>query len=377
VSGIIGKLMALTHGQRRYSPLPEDATGAVRCASPHTRSEARRGAPAVLLLTCALGLGLSRSAHASEDRFEWDAPAGCPNAARVLLAVSSLLGPEPLDFGPYQRISGRVERVAGDWHLSLELVEGTRRRSRVIMAPTCSDLAQAAGVAIALALDATAAPGAGDARSREHDRKATRLELASSAQPPKDADAARAQTSSLQSEAVTAPSDGSSGAIMIGGETLLDMSALPKPAFGLQLSAGWQTGRGELSAYGLLLPTQSDSAGSSGVVEFSLLAAGLRARYELARGVVDVAGSAGVELGGISSKGEGLVDAGAFTNGWLAPNLDLDLGTRISGGWSWRATGGALLPLYRPQYRINGDESVHRPSALGLRVAFGVFLALD
>jgi hypothetical protein len=107
------------------------------------------------------------------------------------------------------------------------------------------------------------------------------------------------------------------------------------------------------------------------------MAAGLHARYELARGAVNVAAGAGLELGGLSAKGAGLVDSGAFTDWWLAPNLGLDLGTRIAGDWSWRATGNALLPLFREEYRINGDELVHRPSSLGLRAALGFFVALD
>ncbi len=97
-----------------------------------------------------VALLVAPTAHAAPDTspaplaevLDWHAPEGCPDVVALEQSLKDVLG-EPLDFGRLERVRGSVERRASDWTLTLELIENGRRRTRLITARACADLADA------------------------------------------------------------------------------------------------------------------------------------------------------------------------------------------------------------------------------------------
>jgi hypothetical protein len=333
------------------------------------------------MLVAAFALQAPREVSAAEERLSWDAPRGCPGVEAVRAAVSAVAGSRNIHFGPLRSARGRVERAGSEWRLSLELVVGSRRRSRILTAPSCEDLVQAAGVAIALAFDTSldeADDAAGSAAAAEATEPAPpdpETELGSSARPD-----ALTPVPLIAPDAPSSPSPSefqpvAAAALQLGANALVDGAALRRAALGVELSFGWRLGALDITAYGAWLPVQRDVQVQSGSAEFSLLAGGLRAGYLLLDGVAGVAGYLSLELGRLSARGIGLIDARTFNDLWVAPGAGVELEKRLAAGWSLEARVGAIVPLVRESYAVNADERIHRPAAVGVRAGAGVGFA--
>jgi hypothetical protein len=339
------------------------------------------------LLAAVLALQAPRDVFAAEERMRWDAPLGCPGLEAVRAAVSAIAGSRKIELGR-RSVRGRVERAGAKWRLLLELEDGLRRRSRILTAPRCEDLVQAAGVAIVLAFDTSAEAGKLDEPGEPEVTEggtatAEEAELAQRDSGTERPPPAPVETPApLPPLAPEAPSSSppteipvSAGALQLGANALVDGAALRRAALGVELSFGWRWGALELAAYGAWLPPQRYVQGSRGTADFALLSGGIRAGYALAVGVVDLAGYISLELGRLSARGVDLIDARTFHDLWVAPSAGVQLEKRIAAGWSLVARAGALLPLTREGYDINADERIHRPAALGVRGSAGVGLA--
>jgi len=321
---------------------------------------------------------------ASEPRFEWDAPLGCPDGDAVLAAVSVLVDAPVVDFGAFRSIQGRVEQMGAEWRLSLELVDGSRRRSRVIAAPTCEDLAQAAEVAIALALDATHAAASVEPSPRAgRESEATLAGPAAAGVPDAERPGVARMSSSeaptaerhVDTAEVAIPRE--HGAVSIAAEAVFDAAALRDGAFGVQISGGWRQGSNAVSGYGVWLPPRTDAIAGAGSVRFALLAGGVRLQHEFTHELVTLTGEIGVELGELSATGVALADAHEFSDFWLAPNVGLALGDALGAGWSWHASATGLVPVFRQAYHVDGDELVHQPPIVDFRAAIGFGLVVN
>lgn len=381
--------------------------GAARCSGYAGHRAARRWRSVLLSCLCGAFMLAAGFARAGADaRFEWDAPVECPSAAMVLDTVRVLRGTSAehlAEMSTVRAIHGRVDRVGALWQLSLELLDGRRRRTRVITAPTCDDLARAAGVAIALALDG-AGPNAAEA-SREtrslaelerddpaHDELAgsgTTLSLDDGASRASEHERAMSATNprapserdGVNAPASPIPSDGPVGGLAvdsaegvaprIGALFTMDGSALPRVTPGVEAFAGVAAGAFELAGYGVFLPARDQAQGARGGVRFSLLAGGLRTTHRLVTRAIDVTVHAAVELGALRAQGVGLIDARAFSDLWLAPGAGLDLGKHLAGGLSLVTGASVIVPLFREAYDVNGDERLHRPDSLGWRAHAG------
>jgi len=314
-----------------------------------------------------------RHALAAESRFEWDAPAACPSGEQVRAALGELLGPAPLDFGPFLSVRADVEQRGTEWELVLDLDDGERKRSRIIHAPECADLVEAARVAIALAVDAEGEAGAGLGAS------AHGLEGA-----PAEAAAPSPTTSSVAPDAPLvslpdAPASGESSraTFRLHATALVDAAATPGAALGGSSGAELLQGRWSVGPYLLFLPGEEEAAGAVALVRFSLLAGGLRACLRLIDGIVEARACAGMEVGRLYSSGKGLVDANRYSDWWVTPSAGLRFLSPLGGGWAIQAQGDALVPLIRESYVVNQTQPVFRPPSVGLRAALGVSLSLD
>jgi hypothetical protein len=78
----------------------------------------------------------------------WEAPAACPDRARMVAAIEAELG-RPLDAAAVD-VAGRVEPAGSGWRVTLRLGSG----ERVVEARTCADLVATGALIVALAIDA-------------------------------------------------------------------------------------------------------------------------------------------------------------------------------------------------------------------------------
>jgi hypothetical protein len=113
-----------------------------------------------------LGLGivwggavLARTLAAATP-IEWEAPEGCPGVQVVHEELQRALGHELGELGGLSRVRGAIVAEAAGYRLTLEVSDAGRRSLRFIHAERCQDLANAAALAIALAIHAR--PGASD-----------------------------------------------------------------------------------------------------------------------------------------------------------------------------------------------------------------------
>jgi hypothetical protein len=334
-----------------------------------------------VLLGALAALAVARNgvAAAAEERFAWTAPLACPDGDSVLAAVAELTAPRPVDFAAFRSIRGGVERVGSQWQLSLELVDGSRRSSRRLSAPSCEDLARAASVAIALALDSAREGSPASAASDDTPALATAAAAESEA-PVRSAEALRATLEAHDpSDFATEQSAADASQpteLTLAAQGVFDAAALPKPALGLGVAAGLRHARWAGLAHALWLPVQSKAAGAAGRVEFSLFAAGLRGCYRIGGLPLQISACAGVELGRTSARGIGLQQAATFADWWLASGTGLDLSGELGASWFWQAQADAVVPWLREKYLLNGTDVVHRAPLPGFRADLGIGVAI-
>ena len=91
----------------------------------------------------------------------------------------------------------------------------------------------------------------------------------------------------------------------------------------------------------------------------------------LARTPLELSSHVALEVGRLSARGVSLENAREFHDLWLAPELGMGIAQSLGGGLELTARGGALLPLLRERYAVDG-ELVHRPALLGWRAALGL-----
>jgi hypothetical protein len=270
----------------------------------------------------------------------------------VKARVSELLGQPQLELKDVRRVEGRVTETFGGWTLELTVVDALGTRERVLTAEQCSDLAEAAAVAITLAFEA--------ARSRAESAAIQLTPPPATHEPPPDAplpeDADQTQETAR-------------GAI--GLELVLDPTTLPSAVIGPSLSAALRWPNVRLGIYAMWLPDGKMTVAPSQGIEMSLLGGGARACYTIGHGIVDTAACAGFEAGRLSARGAGLAGAQTVTDLWLAPQLGLELSPRVTDTLALFARADLVVPLLRQKYAVNETQDVYELSSVGARVALG------
>jgi hypothetical protein len=301
------------------------------------------------------------TSQAAEASIIWNAPQDCADERQVMAAAAELTGQGPPVIPPDHRIRAVVEASGSGWQLSLTLFDGARERSRVLTAPSCSELARAAGVALALALEASASDDLPASEPLGSSDASQEGEPALEAKTPEPSSVEAPTAAPVELE------------WRLEAAALLDGVALGAAAPGLGISIGARRAALSGFVFGAWLPSQQEGVDSRGSVQFSLLAGGVRACHELASGLLAVDACGGVELGRLAASGERLDDAASFADWWLAPSLGVAFGSTLAGPLYLRAGADALVPVLREAYRVNDDVLVHRAPSIGFRggVALG------
>jgi hypothetical protein len=308
----------------------------------------------------------------------WQAPAECPDAALVQARLGAALASLPNGWDQESEVRGRIAAGAGaEWVLELEIAppagtRGTPRRRR-LTALHCDELADAAAVAIALALGDTSA-----------DRLAVREPAAPAAgvlpvalavgvtgQEGRTDAAPQDETRALAAE-VPALRREPRSSLGVAAGAVADSGLLAGLGWGATLGVQARFDRWGLGLYGVWLPEQSHSLAPGQGVNFGLLTAGLRGCYRALDDALGLDGCLGFELGSLSATTHGLAQAEDSRAALWAPLAGAALSWRAFEHWAFVARLDGLIALPQQQYMVNIDQPVHETPPFALRLSLGV-----
>jgi hypothetical protein len=274
----------------------------------------------------------------------------------VQARVSELLAEPELAFEDMQ-IEARVSETAGGWALHLLTRDALGTRERELEAEQCTDLVEAAAIAITLAFEATR----DSAHAPASDATPTAPEVGSElGAAPEPAPAPEAET----------PTTASAGA-----ELIVDLNSLATVAAGPSLfaSLGWDAL--SLVLHATWLPGTTETVGPAQAVEVSLLSGGLSLCYALGRGLLDTGVCAGLDAGQLTARGAGLRESRVAHDPWLSTHAGLALSRELGAGLALQARGELVVPLLKQTYGVNETEAVYRVASLAARFALGARIA--
>ncbi|WP_437878103.1 hypothetical protein [Sorangium sp. So ce513] len=368
------------------------------------RPDARRARRARQGISVALAAALAAAAteaRAGEGAWgvdlDWAAPDACADGGRVLAEIEQRLGrPAAAHGGPRLRARAEVSQNArGSWDLHLTTTLGEATSSRDLHGETCAELASAAALIIALALDPEAAArapmGSAPGTGPEADTDAGALPDAGPGALPDEAaepDAGAAGTPPAASSP-TPPDAGRPAAVgaphgapldlrgTLRAFGVLDASALPAVAPGAGVAAGALLGAVRAEASGTYFGTQKALVPATSMGgDVWLASGGLRLCYASRHKDLEVGPCAGLEAGVMSATGFGVTSPGSNRALWLAPQLGALATYALSDRVRVPLAVDVLFPVVRDEFVLVGIGSVHRIPAVTVRAALGVEVRL-
>jgi hypothetical protein len=318
---------------------------------------------------CALTLFVAPAAHAEALTLAWDAPAEvCPSREQVLAEVERLV-----TLQPSKPLDARVAlRATIDGYVA-ELSLGARQRS--LSGHSCRDVAAAAIVILALAIDPNARSleddSAGEAGNSDAELAAPQLS------PLVERPAQRVVRVRYSKGPQTArlPRRREAEAVVVSGAArgVAEFGSLPKPSFGA--AAGFQAGTsrlfGEASALVLLPRFGAVPENTRAGAEIWLLLANLQGCVAPAE-AAGVFGCLGFELGRLSGRGTGVDQPISGSAVWSAVAVQASARFGISRRIQLETLLGVAVPFNRPEFGLDGVGVAHRPGLVSGRWSFGL-----
>lgn len=306
------------------------------------------------LLSAAVLFACARSGRAAT--LALDAPDGCVDAATLQQEVADLVG-RPLADVPDADFHLTISRRPnGGWHSRLEAIEHRAGAPdaphvRELEAQTCSELGDAAAVAIGVSIRAFAESKprpAEDPRVVAAPAPTVTRELAPESPPPKP-----------WRPALTLSVAGDGGDLPDTGVAVMGGAALQRRLVRLAATVGW-------------LPSRD-----------KFLSGGTGGHFGLAFGAADACvaptwaswkflGCLGGELGAYWATGFGVARPDSRTALWRAGRVSLGTAVALSGSVGLLVEGTAVVPWPRQTFVLDGTTSVYRPGVVGVRVGAGV-----
>jgi hypothetical protein len=295
---------------------------------------------------------------------DWQAPAECPDAAAVTQRLQAAREAQPAAWESAVRVRGRVRRDASsEWVLELAIERGLHAgpAHRRLSAPHCDELADAAAVAITLALGAggSSEPGAQHPATSEPAPAFTGQGAAAAAEPP--------DRGPLQGDSEPPPP----WALSLAAEAVLDSGLLAGVGWGVAAGVQLQRGAWNGGLYGLWLPERAEQLARGQGVDFHWLATGLRGCRQARAATLLLSGCVGLELGWLRAAGYGLSGAAGSSATLLAPTLSAGLRWPVE-RWAFTSRLEGVLPLPRQEYTVDAGERIHETPALVLRWTLGL-----
>jgi hypothetical protein len=300
----------------------------------------------------------------------WAAPAGCPSQDDVHARIARLVPPGVAP--PPWRVRAAIT-PGPDHHSTLLLTfqSGERTRNRAIDATSCEELADAAAVILALALDPTARP----LESPPQDSASVVPPPTATQPPPAEAPQPASPVPPAHDRTVPAPGPRLPriGVSLLGGASV---GVLATPAFGGAAAFAWSSGPVRLELQGAWFPPAHVALSTAQIGgNFELLAAGAGACVSvLSAGRLLLAPCVGGEVGLLTARGSGAAVGqskeassvwGALKTGallvWHAtPRLGLRLGV------------DGVVPLTRDHFFVPGAGDVHQAAPVAGQTLAGV-----
>jgi hypothetical protein len=332
----------------------------------HLSNAARLWLVVVWLL---LAADVARAAELS-----WQAPAGCASREQVISQVEELLR-KPL--GEVQGLAFEVVVSAADAGRFVvrvrTVLDGAARGEREIAGGSCREVADAAAVAIAMAVSETE----GDQAEWQLPPVRPQTDAAAVAEPGAAAPAATAAPAAAAPDAAAAEAASLWGLRFALG-VAADVGMLPAIVAGAQLSVQGDYGPVGLRGYGALFASADTAADSGlGAGTFDLAAVGALLCGQKALGArFDAALCGGAEASYVAGTGED-VDASYTRSVWFAAlRAEAALGFALLQGLGIWLRVGLAVPLSRPEFVLNGSEPIHQVAKLAGRGALELELTL-
>jgi hypothetical protein len=332
---------------------------------------------------------LTLAGSAESATLDWSAPDGCPSREAIEARLTEAIG-SPLAQATPLRFTARLSRP-GPVAYRLELLallpdEDSRREApRVFEAQGCSELADAAIVAIALALgiDLTAPRESTDAVQPP-------VAPAAPASPPVSAVVApRASSKAVTTSSKPTKSEvTSTDAFQAWLRSLkasarfglvVDAGALPSIAPGMEVSAMAHHGSNALRVTGFSLLERERLVDGDAGGRFSLAGGSLSVCRERHYRGAFASFCAGLELGKLTGRGIGALRvAHERSIFWALPEADVSV-TSPAIGFGLRSfvTLGVGVPLNRTPFVLDGTRELHRPATLVGRLVVGLEIDLN
>ena len=306
-----------------------------------------------LVAGVAWGIGPAAAEEGDAERLllEWIAPPPCPPAAELRAMVARLLG-GTIHLPPNRtlEVRARVEQGA-TWQVEIETGSEPQVRRRLLEAESCSGLADATALIVALMIDPTAVEA--DTRTSEQPRTMP------DPRPP------------VPPESPNRFSVGFLGTASLGILPALDAGlggslALLRGAWRFELRGSYGLRRDQNVAVSSL-----DSAHGT----FNYLGGSAGVCRDLGSRRVNFGPCTEVAFGILSAQGYGVTESLPAKTPWLGFGLGGFLAVAASQHVSFPLHAGLLVPVTRPEFVINHVQGrVFRGPPLGAYAALGVEL---
>ena len=344
------------------------------------RAMYRSRVAACAAIACAVATFVPAIAKADPPavRIDWSAPDGCPDGVWVRGELERLLG-GPLEGEGPPRFTARasvVRDATGRWQLQLATTGDGMERERSLGGQTCEELAGAAALIVALAVDPVGAATRAGVRSEPgHDTpNAARAGADSPARAPDLAvtTGGRDRASDGASRAAPAPSE----LRWVGrASALVDAGALPHAAPGLGLMAAGELGSARVEVLGAYFFRQRATvAGREAGADVSLVAGAARLCAVPWRGPIEAGGCLGFEAGALLGEGFGVSSPDSSAAPWLAPEAGLFAAYTLTRRLGLTVALDALVPLARKRFVLTGVSEVFTPPPFTVRAGLGLEL---
>lgn len=311
----------------------------------------------------------------------WDAPRGCPEASFVLSRIEQLLrGPKaaPTVVLAKAKIEGAGERAL---RLTLTLRTADVEETRTIDAASCSALAEASAVVIALAID----PSMEGALGTEQPSPVEPLPVEPPPVEPPPAEQALVEASPVPlpevapTKAESPPPATSAGrvpasrvALGLGGSVV--SGALPSVGAGLVGSAALRLNRFRVGVVGTLWSRQSPTFDGAAGASFDMVEVGAFGGYMLPVGRFAIGPSANLEATFMEVQGFGIRSPRSSLSIWPTAVLGGRLEAGIAPWVGLFACGDLVIPIGAPTITLATSRNavrLHEPSLVAPRLSVG------
>jgi len=307
----------------------------------------RRAYPAILS-SLVLSFSAARADAPPTVIEGWEAPPECPGGAAIERQVHEILVGSQLGAAGLSA-QGVVTRASADrWRVDLTLRSAGWEARRTLGGPTCEAVSQAAALVIALSVNLEAR-----------------------------APLAEKPTVAVPEHQPPAPPSVSGPTASLG--MAFDFGALPRGTLGLEGAFGWQVphARFELAASYFVPRRGALSARSDVGATFHFASGNLRACYELTTTSLALGPCLDAGLTWTSATGFGPIATDRVSSIGVTAGGDVEARWLISRRLAPYVRLGALIPLARPEFAVQGLGSVYRTTPVVLRGGVGIEMHFD